>query len=117
MYKVFAICVVFLCVAISGNIHAYTNCTTLTKFVVVEAERKSDPQYSNLLLIKFKDSSGANFNCGGAEYAYIENTHSAHDSVLSMALWAASFDKTVTIKIDESDRIGAAARLEFIYPN
>ena len=97
--------------------HAETNCVTTTEFFIVEAVRKSDPKYSNLLMIKFKDLNGNNIMCGGAEYAYIKNDEPSYSSILSFVLWASSTDKSVTIKIDESDRIGVAARLEYIYPN
>lgn len=91
--------------------YAKTMCeATSVNNIYVEAERPSDPKYSNTLLIKLDAS------CAGKGYAYIENSAKAYDGILSMTLMAYASGKKLVIAVDEQTFVGNASRIEYLYP-
>jgi len=91
-------------------------CETKTSFTIVEADRQSDPKYTDTFLIKFINAEGNHIDCGGSSYAYIENSSNAHDAIVSMAYMLAAQNKMAMIRIESNDTIGEAARIEYMYP-
>lgn len=101
----------------SFNVSAeIVSCDTKMSSFIIEADRKSDEKYSNLFLIKFTDQNDVPFKCNGATFGYIENTSGAHDSIVSLSFFLTAQNQMATMKIESNDRIGAAARIEYILP-
>lgn len=107
MYKL------LLCFGISVlslSIQARTICeNSKIKNVYIEAERPSDPQYSNKLLLNFDTP------CAGKPYAYIENDAKSYDGILSAIMMSHASGKKITIVVDEGTTVGIAARIEYVY--
>ena len=95
--------------------HAYTMCDTTAKVVVVEGERKSDPKYSNTLLIQFHKEDGTKTKCADLGYGYIDLSSPASNGMLAVALSAQARNKMLRMKIDESKTKGNAALMEYLY--
>ena len=97
----------------AGSALAGVGCdATNLKSFYIEAERPTDPQFSNVLLINLDTP------CAGKNSVYLENSAGAYDGILSLTLMAFATGKKLVFVVDEKTTIGgdAASRILFVYP-